>query len=139
MKGQGLTGTQPYFWHATEPAQKKNPFLVLTLPATPSWRFTLRKRTGFDRLGLRLGLTREILIHDPGFDTRLFLSTRHTTAASTLFARSSLRTAVLALFDRGFTSLELNHRGLQLKWAPYLPGQNPVSEEEMAACAARLQ
>ena len=138
-RGSGTLGDQAYSWNASGSGQKKNPFWVLYLPCSCDLRFTLRRQTGFDRLGIRLGLTRATDTHAPDFDQRYFLNTPHIRSASALFARSAIRSAATSLLERGFTHLLLNRKGLHLKWAPYKPGQRPISEEEIPDLATSLQ
>lgn len=137
-KGSGEISGHSYHWRQSGPAQNKNPFFTLSLPCRMEPRFTLRKENGFDRLGKRLNLVKEIITNDDRFDTGFFIDSPHPEFCRLLLSHSSVRTALNHLFHRGFTRVTLGKKGLTLYWMPYRPKGNAVSLEEIPQLAAEL-
>lgn len=137
-RGTGLIDGQAYTWHKSPAAQNKNPSFQITLPCSHTGRFTLRRETGFDRLGKRLGLASEVSTYDENFDQRTYVSTPHPAFTGQLLSRSTVRNSIRKLLERGFTAIRLSKSGLSAVWMPYRPKDRAVTDEELPELAAEL-
>jgi hypothetical protein len=137
-RGTGSIDGQVYTWQRSPAAQNKNPSFELTLPMSHPGRFTLRRENGFDRLGKKLGLAAEISSYDETFDQSTYISSPHPLFCSQLLSRSSVRSAVRHLLDRGFTALKLGKKGLSAVWMPYRPKDRVITDAELPELALQL-
>jgi hypothetical protein len=68
---------------------------------------------GFERLGKRLGLNREVQTGDEEFDRRVYLDTPlPPEAVRDIAGRAGLRRGVLTVLEQGFDQVELDHEGI---------------------------
>ncbi len=137
-KGSGEVFGHPFSWQHSGASQNKSPYLKLTLPCRQEGRFIIRRETGFDRLGKRIGLVNEIAVHEELFDSAHFIDSPHPLYCSQLLGHSGVRSAVRRLLARGFTQLYLGKGGLTLQWANYRPKKNAIQPQEISALAEEL-
>lgn len=97
----------------------------------------LRRETGFDRLGKRLGISREFVTGDLDFDRELYLeSDADEMVLLQLSGNPALRDAARALIClHGYGRLEFSPQGLAAVASPPLPAQFTAAGFEPAAAA----
>lgn len=90
----------------------------------------LRRESGFDRLGKRLRLNREVQTGDAQFDAEVYVDTSSTDeAVQRTLSNGTLRDAVRDLLNQGVTRVELGPAGLSTL---HFVADGPVTREAVA-------
>jgi hypothetical protein len=118
--------------------------LTVTFEVALPGDFTIRRITGFDRWGKRVGLAVPVRTGDSAFDDTFYIQTDSPEFCRSYFGDPTRRQAVRQLFDQGFTDLDSDDGKLVATWRGYpsssveSPGDSRKAAETMVPLTHRI-
>lgn len=103
----------------TQRGRNSPPSLRISLMKKSSFRLTLYRESNLSELGKKIGVVREVKIHDELFDKEFLILSNKPDRAISFFSNSEMKSAVRELLGLGFRSLIINEQGLQIQKVNY--------------------
>ncbi|MBM3248580.1 MAG: hypothetical protein FJZ10_04070 [Candidatus Omnitrophica bacterium] len=103
----------------TQRGRNSPPSLRISLMKKSSFRLTLYRESNLSELGKKIGVVREVKIHDELFDKEFLILSNKPDRAISFFSNSEMKSAARELLGLGFRSLIINEQGLQIQKVNY--------------------
>ena len=95
------------------------PYLRISLIKKATFKLSLYKESVLSDLGKKIGVVREVKIHDEIFDKEFLIFSNKPDRAISYFSNSEIKNTARELFDLGFNSLIIDDKGLKIQKTNY--------------------